>query len=312
MLKKLVYLSSIAILSTNAIAFPKEDSAVMKRLNSNYEAGISIANQNQFYEFNTPGANSILTYDKMSNPQVFLDAKYKFFTGRGLDHAFIFAEGSFGQTNKGEVRDDDIRNSYGAMSYHKLSANNNHKHIGVGLALDLSNYSDSFKNHILSFDIGYFDRFISTRSAPGASYYAYVPSNFAGGIYQTSDDQISRATFRGLSLGTKIEKIIDEDSSISLKFNALYLQYKSQNYWRNRDMNWSMDSGKNQGATGFSIKPEYTTNLTNHVDLNIFGYYEVIKVKNLIEHQAGYTDASGNGSYATVKTSGLGLGLKFW
>ncbi len=54
------------------------DSLVFERLKRNFEFGLGGGLENSSYEFRTTGASSVLSYDRMKNKQLHLDAKYKF------------------------------------------------------------------------------------------------------------------------------------------------------------------------------------------------------------------------------------------
>ncbi len=288
-------------------ALPSDTSPVMQRIKSNYEFDIGVAKDQSKYEFQTPAGGSILTYDKMKNNQGFIGFKYKhFLEGEKLNYVFAFAEGNFGDTRSGEVRDDDIRNVTGAYSSHDLRANNNQQHIGFGYAFDLSQIAPKFGNHILSFNFGYFKKHLSTRSI-GNNYYSYADAD-----YTEESDQISRSNFHGLAIGAKIEKIIDDESSISLAMNGLITKFGANNYWRARGEDWQLNQGGGYALNGFDLKTEYLTNVAKNIDLSIFGYYQSIKAKNLAEHSFGEWQAQAYPGYAETKSYGLGLGFKFF
>lgn len=307
-IKTLLMFVFVSSISTSILAADDKCTGnVDCRLRSKFEIGGSIANDESKYEFLTPNAGSRLSYDMMKTKQFFVDTKYRFMQD-GLNSYYVYGRGSWGQTKNGEVRDDDVVNLYGAMSYHQLNQNNNQIEIGLGRQIALSD------KHILSFDLGYFRKNIHT-SSRGIGYYAYaddVNGNVVESDFDSTTDQKSNAVFKGISFGPKIEKIIDKDSSISLQVHGLITQYSSNNYWRERDITWSL-SNHEMGFNGIDIKAEYLTAITNHADLSLFAYYQTIKIKGLNETNEGvYISNQYVHSYAMTKSYGIGVGVKFF
>jgi len=319
LVKFLILLVVIPFITSNAIAIDiNSDSNVAYRLKSKLEVGVGFAKETSMYEFDTPSAHSILTYDKMKNNQYFIDAKFKYFTSQNneFNNIFLYINGNFGNTMSGEVRDDDVRNGSRVMSYHNLSANNNEQRMGIGYAFDLGKIYPNFNNHIFSLNVGYFKKYISTGSLNG--WIAY-PDNDVSSYTSSNRDQISRSIFEGVAIGAKIEKIIDKDSSISFALNGLITQYGSSNYWKERDIDWSMRQGGSRKLNGFDAKIEYLTNISNKLDFLIFSYYQEIKSQKLNEYsydevdtQPSWVPTEWTNNYAKTQSYGVGFGLKFW
>ncbi|QED23855.1 hypothetical protein [Candidatus Deianiraea vastatrix] len=325
-----IVLSTALFANANAADLKRLDGAVMQRLKSNFEGSIAMSQEKGQYEFKTPAGGSILTYDKMKSNQFLWDAKYKIFT-QGIDNFFVYASGNFGKIRKGEVRDDDVRNLASGMSFHQLGGNLRQRKIGIGYSFDASKLSEKLNSHIISFDIAYFKKNVNTKSyGHGYSFYGsqttmvddgsgtltpYTTPETMTHDYDNGNDLNSNGIFEGLSIGSKIEKIIDQDSSISLAANALITSYRARNFWRARDINWGLHESGNMGLNGFDMRAEYLTNITNHVDLSLFAYYQQIKTKKLneFENGEGYmpSDMLIHSSYAFVKSYGIGAGFKF-
>lgn len=310
MIKILPSLSVLLMFSTFASSMPKDGSLVMQRLKRNFEFGLGGGLENSSYEFRTPGASSVLSYDRMKNKQLHLDSKYKFFdkNSNGIDNFNIYFDASMGGTTSGEVRDDDVRNvsgDFAGMSYHNLKAKNRQFTIGFGRAFQISD------NKILDFHIGYFNKLINARSHGNFSYlYNVFGSGVSGFEPGLNGDQISKGTFQGISIGSTLEKIIDNESSIKLTGNILITRFSSTNYWVQRNLPWSMNSSGGISPNGFELKAEYISAINKYASMSIFAYYQAIKAKDMKESQEGQTFRDYPG-YARIESLGLGVAYRF-
>ncbi|QED23095.1 hypothetical protein [Candidatus Deianiraea vastatrix] len=279
------------------------------RLASKFELGIGMANERSKFEFLTANTASVLSYDNMVANQGFIDMKYKSFT-RGIDNFFIYIQGNLGSTKKGEVRDNDVTNFQRMMSYHNLLSHNNQIQVGFGYTTDMIQIDKLLDRHIFTLDVSYFRKAITAKSHANG-YYAYRNTSMSY-YYDSENDQKTSSIFEGISIGGKIEKIFDKYSSMSLSLHGLITSYTASNYWRARDIRWGMRSAKSE-LNGFNFRAEYLTNISNHIDLSLFTYYQQIKAKNLIETQEMYTlDTNYENNYASYRSYGIGAGLKFW
>ncbi len=246
-----------------------------RRLSSQNETLIGIGSQKTQY---TPsGTINFDTFTKdVTIRQLFFDTKYKTFTGAGLNNYYFGAGYNFS-------------NTVNTISQFTINS---------GFTFDLANYSPTFESYLLSIELGYSDRKVAmdSKSATGDNRYQ---SNFG--------------RFQYLSLGTKIEKILDDASTVSVKLSGLFPNYKSTTGGENT--NYSENSGG--GLTsfgGYQIKLEYATAITRRMDAVVFASYEAMKFSNLnqtvLTQNSNLSPANQLGS-AKLQTISMGIGLVF-
>lgn len=253
------------------------------------------------FQFDTPAAHSILTWENMQSKSLVSEIKMN------ITNKFnIFYEYENSKYSRGTGSDDDIQNNYGVYSIGKRNAFGSGSSNKIGIGYEFLNFG---KWHIES-QIGYIRKKFNLKM--GDQYSDYNIGYFEG------VGQITDSAFSGTFLGLKFINRPDLDNQFALTLEYYQPKYKGTQYWPHRNLSWGL-SGNPEDGNGYGVKIENEFRIHKSIWLRFYGKFQYMRVSRLIEE--GYNDQlyispspsvpAVTGGHAKFSQYSLGLGILF-
>lgn len=243
----------------------------------------------------------------MNGYSIGTELKYKIFDNDNfMQKSDIFASYYYSSLS-GKGVDDDIRNYYGIISFHKAKGTSHDIRLGTNLSIG------TYENITPYIRLGGFYKKIrfDMNLNEAISYYGYYDSFYKGKFSTVS--QRSDSVFTGVTAGTKISYESDKttNSLIADFYPAVY--YTGKQHWPLREPEnqyWQLK----QGRPGIGFKVTLENYLTENFKL--FSSYEYIEIHRLNEFVSNYsykggTDSSFAKGKASFNSLNMGMGLYF-